>query len=211
MYKSSRRCTKKPTPLSRFDSDISETDSNTDTDDNIYTNHNRHHHHRRLPDFNHFPRTTLRLPKHTTHSLRPDTILILPTTLTNLKISLHAKILHQPRTIYAAVAGDMHLRDVIKQILPHEYLGDARVYMKNRGEWLEPGSLMKVSDIVDIGRFVRNERGEVEVKIVVSDGGRVDVREGKKGFSWERERRRESEHGWEKEVGVGRMERMRVY
>lgn len=87
----------------------------------------------------------------------------------------------------------MRLRDVVKQILPQEYLGDAHVYVKSRGEWMEPGSPVKVSDVVELGRVARNERGEVEVRIVV-DGG---------------VRRRESGHGWEREVG--RVDRMRVY
>jgi hypothetical protein len=193
IYKPNRRYTKgQYKHVSQFPSDMSETDIDIDTE-SPYSS--------RIPDFEYFPRTSLRLPKHTSNSLRPDQILILPSTLTSLKISLHT---HTPqRTIRAAVAGDMRLRDVIKQILPQEYLHDTRVYVKSRGEWVEPENPTKVSDIVDMGRFARNDKGEVEIRIVIGGGGRE-----KREYRWER---REEGHGWEKGVGFGRMERMRLY
>jgi hypothetical protein len=169
-------------------SDASETDLDDTTDtDTPYTRRGRN------IDFEHFPRTQLRLPRHTSNILRSDTILILPPTLTNLKITLHTHTLQRNNTIRAAVAGDMRLRDVVKQILPHNYLCDVRVYVRSRGEWVEPGSPVKVSDIVELGRVTRNERGEVEIKIVAGERERDDRRG----------------HGWEREVG--RVDRMRVY
>ncbi|EAT83414.1 hypothetical protein HBI56_116250 [Parastagonospora nodorum] len=186
-YKPTRRSSKTPYKhISHFPADASDTEIDSDTD----ATH--------APDFEHFPRISVRMPKHTAHSLRADQILILPPTLTALKICLHSQ--GPKRTIRAAVAGDMRLRDVVKQVLPQEYLRDARVHVKSRGEWLEPGSPMKVSDIAEMGRFARNERGEVEVRIAVEN----DRRE-RREYMWER---REEGHGWEKGVGGRRMERM---
>jgi hypothetical protein len=88
---------------------------------------------------------------------------------------------------------------VIRQVLPQELLGDVKSYVKTRGEWVEAGSPMKVSDVAVLGRFVMNERGEVEV--------RIDI-----GGSSGREKRSVGEaggYGWEREMG--RVERMRVY
>lgn len=186
-YKPTRRSNKTPYKhISHFLSSASDTEIDTDTDTT------------RAPDFEHFPRTSVRMPKHTAHSLRAEQILILPPTLTALKISLHS---HGPkRTIRAAVAGDMRLRDVVEQVLAQEYLCDARVHVKSRGEWVETGSPMKVSDIAEMGRFARNERGEVEVKIVIAIARRE-----RREYMWER---REEGHGWEKGVGGRRMERM---
>jgi hypothetical protein len=142
------------------------------------------------PNFEQFHSMHLRVPKRTAHDLRNDEILLLPPSLTHLKISLHA----HPRTIRVAIAGDMRLRDVIKQILPQEYLHDARVYVKRRDEWIEAGSPTKVSDIAQSGQSVLNERSEVEVRLVV--GGR------EKGEGMGR-------HGWGREMG--RIERMRMF
>jgi hypothetical protein len=101
-----------------------------------------------------------------------------------------------------AVAGDMRVRDVVKQVLPKEYLGDVTSFVKTRGEWVECGAPIKVGDVVDLGRFVVDGRGEVEVRIVVgrSDGGVVGRERGggERGYGYEREM-------------VGRMERMRVH
>jgi hypothetical protein len=147
-------------------------------------------------DFEQFPRTQFRLPHRTSNTLRPDTILILPPTLINLKITLHTHTLRRINTICAAVTGDMRLRDVVKQILPYELLCDAGVYVRSKGEWVKPGSSVKVSDVVEFGRVVRNERGEVEVRIVVGEKER-EGRTGGNGRGWERE--------------VGRVDRVRVY
>ena len=146
----------------------------------------------------HFKRVQVRMPKKTAHDLRgADEILILPSSLTHLKISLHAH--YDKRTIRAAVAGDMRLRDVIKQLLPQEYLSDARAYVRSRGEWIEPGAPTKVSDVADLGRFAVNERREVEVKIVV--GREREMGHARSGGV--------GRHGWERERG--RVDRMRVY
>lgn len=66
----------------------------------------------------------------------------------------------------------MRFRDVVKQIVPESgWSGGVRAYVKMRGAWQEPGCVL-VSQIVELGRFVLNERGEVEVKIEIGGGGR---------------------------------------
>ncbi|KAH7386938.1 hypothetical protein DE146DRAFT_635711 [Phaeosphaeria sp. MPI-PUGE-AT-0046c] len=172
--------------LSHFASDTSETDVDTVTD-YPFTQRN--------PDFEQFPRTQLRLPGRSSRGLRTDDILILPSTLTRIKISLHDAH-HALRNIRVAVAGDMRLRDVVKQVLSQDYWSDARTYVKSRGEWIEAGSPTKVGGIVDLGHVAVNERGEVEVRIVIG-GNRVRVRREVRGPSF----------GWER----GSVERMRVY
>lgn len=91
----------------------------------------------------------------------------------------------------------MRLRDVIKQVLSSEYLVDARTCVKLRGEWNEVGAPVRVGEIVGVGRYGVNERGEVEVRVVL--GGGDGVRVGGMGqgprFGWER----------------GSVERLRVY
>jgi hypothetical protein len=180
---------------SRFTPSSSETDLD-ETDSDIFPTRNQH----RQLDFEHFPQISVRLPSKIARDLHTSEILILPSTLTRLKILLYATNNTYLRTLRAVVAGDMRLRDVIKQILPSEYWGDMKSYVKTSGEWVEPGSPTKVSDVAELGRFVVNERGQVEVRIVVG-GGR------------ERERERDGAHGHKREMEMGRVEvgRMRVY
>ncbi|KAL5121737.1 hypothetical protein ACEQ8H_000424 [Pleosporales sp. CAS-2024a] len=208
-YKSTRRNHKKlkharPPHFTPETSEAgSETDMDMDPNAHLYPYPPTHT--TSFADFSPFPRTCLRLPQQTTSALRTDQILILPSHLTPLKISLHTHA--PPRAIRAAVAGDMRLRDVVKQVLPHDLLGDARVHVKSRGEWVEPGNPIMVSHVVDLGRFATNERGEVEVRIMLARRERQGERD-RQGYKWER--RREGARGWEKEVGIGRVERMRM-
>ena len=78
----------------------------------------------------------------------------------------------------------MLFRDAVKQLVPERYHGEVRAYVKMRGEWQEPGRFL-VSKIMEQGRFVSNERGELEVKIEI--GGRGGGRGAK---VWEKERER---------------------
>jgi hypothetical protein len=99
-------------------------------------------------------------------------------------------------TLHATVAGDMLFRDAVKQLVPERYHGEVRAYVKMRGEWLEPGRFL-VSQIMEQGRFVLNERGELEVKIEIGGrGGGGKMRGGGRGAKvWEKER--ESGRTWE--------------
>lgn len=194
-------------------SEHSDFDMDTDStaNDRLHIPHRRHRFPEIEPDFDvasHFTRTQVRLPRKTAHELRSsDEILILPPCLTHLKVSLFAQ--HSSRKMRVAVAGDMRLRDVIKQLLPQEYLRDTRVYVKARDEWVEPGAQTKVGDVRDLGQFVMNERNEIEVRVIVgnNDAGRERGRVG------ENVHMRVSEglgkHGWERERAG--MERMRVF
>jgi hypothetical protein len=173
---------------STSETDLDETDSDISPTRNHY----------RQPDFEHFPQISLRLPSKTARDLHTSEILVLPPSLTHLKIQLYTSNNTYLRTLRVAVAGDIRLRNVIKQVLPPEYWGDVKSYVKTRGEWVEPGSPTKVSDVVELGRFVVNERGEVQVRIVVGGG---------------RERDMDGARGYEREMEMGRVEvgRMRVY
>jgi hypothetical protein len=168
------------------DSGFAEPDYDLDTD-STFTPHLHDAH----PDFEPFKRLSLRVSPRAFHALRPNELLIVSPVLTHLKISLHG----HHHTICVAVAGDMRLRDVVKQVLPHEHLYDARVYVKSRSEWIEPETPMKVRDVAELGEFVTNEKEEIEVRIVLGRAGM--------------EKRGSAGHGWEREIG--RMERMRVF
>lgn len=155
-----------------------------------------------------FKRMHIRVPKHTSRELRNDEILIIPSILTHLKISVYSN--DDKDVIRAAMAGDMRMRDVLKQILPQECLPDAKSYVRRRGEWTEPGGSILISQVVELGRFAMDESGEVEVRVVVGDG-RKQERERERAKERERQRERGMGRygGWEREIG--RTERMRVY
>jgi hypothetical protein len=138
------------------DSDFAEPNLGLDTDSTFTP-------HRHNPDFEPFKRLSLRVSPRTFQVLRPNELLIVSHSLTHLKIILHS---HQ-RTIRVAVAGDMRLRDVLKQVLPHKHLHDARAYVRSQGGWVEPEAPMKVEDVVELGDFAMNEKEEVEVRIVL--------------------------------------------
>ncbi|KAF1915366.1 hypothetical protein BDU57DRAFT_451763 [Ampelomyces quisqualis] len=148
------------------------------------------------PVFQDFPTRNVRLPLPSAHLLHPNEILVLPTTLTHLKISLESTA--SPRTtVRAAVPPSMRLRDVVRQVVSAEHLSLARVYVLLRGEWVEAGAPLKDREVGELGRYVRGERedGSVRVRVVVE----------------QREREREVERrGFGFEMG-GRVERMRVY
>jgi hypothetical protein len=118
-----------------------------------------------------------------------DDILVLPPTLT--RICVRIKSLHSNETLHAAVAGDMRFRDVVKQLVPEMYHGEVRAYVKMRGAWQEPG-LIRLSQIMEQGRFVLNESEELDVKIEIGcrggggGGGEKRLRGVK---AWEREMR----------------------
>ncbi|KAF1947090.1 hypothetical protein EJ02DRAFT_462030 [Clathrospora elynae] len=114
-----------------------------------------------------FKRTHIELPSPTADLLSHTrtAILILPPTLTHLLVQIRSSH-HGTETVRAAVAGDMRFRDVVKQMVPANYTGEVRAYVKLRGVWQEPGGV-RVSELVEQGRY---EIGEMEVKIEV--GGR---------------------------------------
>jgi hypothetical protein len=137
-------------------------------------------------------RVQVRMPRRAAEELRGDDVLILSPDLTRLRI--HIRTNHSTETVRAAVAGDMRLRDVVRQLLPNNHSSEIIVQVKLRGEWQELGTSCKISDIAELGRDVMNDRQEVEVKLVVRSREkktRLDVR------------------GWEHEIG--RMERMRMF
>jgi hypothetical protein len=109
-----------------------------------------------------FTRIPIKLPQQTADLLRKDEILILPPTLTRMRVQMRRN--HATEVLRATVAGDMRFRDVVKQLVPAGCTGEVRAYVKMRGAWQEPG-LFLLSQIVEQGRFVLNERGEVDVKI----------------------------------------------
>jgi hypothetical protein len=160
---------------------------------------------------------TVQTPASTSSTLKQNTILILPPTLTHLRIQIRTP--HSTDTLHAAVAGDISLRDVAKQLLPAREWREARVYAKLKGEWQETGALVMLSGIGELGRFGRNVAGEVEVRIVVGGGGgdrgrrrRTSGQRGMRGVDgMEREKGRERVEvkGWEREMA--RLDRMRLY
>jgi hypothetical protein len=84
----------------------------------------------------------------------------------------------------------MQFRDVVKQLVPEMHHGEVRAYVKMRGAWQEPG-LFRLSQIMEQGRFVLNEREELNVKIEIGwRGGGGGEEGGMRGVkAWERERR----------------------
>ncbi|EUC38097.1 hypothetical protein COCCADRAFT_22444 [Bipolaris zeicola 26-R-13] len=127
-------------------------------------------------------RTSFKLP-HTTFANLPSThtsssILILPPTLTPLHIRIDTpSSTHQLR---ATVAGDMRFRDVVSQLVQQGQYADVRASVRLRGEWQEPGSSVRISEVVR--QYAVNERGEVEVRIEVGRGGGGEGgREGRRG------------------------------
>ena len=119
-----------------------------------------------------------------------DDILILPPSLTRLRVQMKSPACAS-EILHATVAGDMLFRDAVKQLVPERYHGEVRAYVKMRGEWQEPGRFL-VSQIMEQGRFVSNERGELEVKIEIGGrGGGGKMRGGGRGAKvWEKERER---------------------
>ncbi|CAO2649513.1 Nn.00g068980.m01.CDS01 [Neocucurbitaria sp. VM-36] len=130
-----------------------------------------------------------------TLGLREDDVLILTPALKLWRLKVHIRSHHATETLCAAVAGDVRLRDVVKQLLPAAFSGEVRVHVKARGEWQEPGLAVKVGDIAAVGR-------EVEVKIVVTSEGleRRGPALGSMGLGLGMRGAR----GWEVEMGVGR-------
>ncbi|KAH7074692.1 hypothetical protein BKA63DRAFT_319519 [Paraphoma chrysanthemicola] len=140
-----------------------------------------------------FKRVQIRMLKRVAEHVHEDEVLILSPDLTRLRIQVRSA--HSSESMRAAVAGDMRLRDVVKQVLSNAHGGEVLVQVKVRGEWVDISGSHMISEIVEHGRGVLNSRQEVEVRVSVGTGRekkpRTDVR------------------GWEHEIG--RMERMRVY
>ncbi|KAG9195980.1 hypothetical protein G6011_01101 [Alternaria panax] len=133
-----------------------------------------------------------KVSRHTAENMGRDDILILPPALTRLRVQMKSPA-HANETLHATVAGDMQFRDVVRQLVPERYHGEVRAYVKMRGAWQEPGRFL-VSQITEQGRFVLNERGELEVKIEIGrrrGGGGGGFEGGVRGVkAWERERGR---------------------
>lgn len=96
-------------------------------------------------------------------------------------------------TLHATVAGDMRFHDVVRQLVPPVHFPHVRACVRLRGEWQEPGSSWRMTKVVEQGgRYVVNERGEVEVRIEVVGGGEGAMGGGhagvRRGFrAWGRE------------------------
>jgi hypothetical protein len=131
-----------------------------------------------------FSRVSVKLPSRTASLLPDSSILILPPNVTHMRIRLNTPT--SSSTLHATVAGDMSFRDVVRQLVPNSHHhGEVRAQVKLRGTWVEPGARVRVSELVEQGRFVMNEGGEVEVRIeIVGIGGNG---EGRRVKGWERE------------------------
>lgn len=128
------------------------------------------------------------------YDLRWNEMLILPPSITRMCIEIRCRHTQSSQTLRVAVPGDMRLREVLKQVLPKEYVRGAEALGKSRGVWQEMGSLMKVSDIVK--ESGRNLVDETEMRVIIGNDG------------MERGRLRGMQ-GWEREMGM--VERMRVF
>ena len=82
----------------------------------------------------------------------------------------------------------MRFHDVVRQLVQAVPGSEVRAYVRLRGEWQEPASGCRMSEVVEKGgRYLVNDRGEVQVRIDVEGiiGGHV---RGKRGFkAWGRE------------------------
>lgn len=134
-----------------------------------------------------FKRTSIKLTRKSAEKLERDTILILPPTLTRLRVHMRTLYSGTAETLHVTVAGDVHFSDVVRQLVPSTQLpAGTRGYVRMRGSWQEPGAV-RVSDLVGQGRGVMNEWGEMDVKIEL--GGA------------EKEGRKRGVKAWEKETG----------
>jgi hypothetical protein len=175
--------------LSHPNPDINDTDHDTDTGFEYSIRH---------ADFEHFSRTQIRLPNQTAQNLCNNDILILSPSMETIEISLHMPHYNVPsRAIRVAAAGAMRMNDVVKQVLPQEFVGIAEMYVKTRGGFAEIGPRARVNDVVELRRSDTNETKDVGVVVFV--GGRMEDAKGP----------RNGVHGWEREMG--RTERMRVF
>ncbi|CAA9958077.1 hypothetical protein PTMSG1_01650 [Pyrenophora teres f. maculata] len=146
-----------------------------------------------------FRRTSIRLPRKAGEKLDRDTILILPPTLTRLRVHMRSPPYSggggsTTNALHVLVAGDMRFRDVVRQLIGARMRGqgEVRAFVRMRGAWVEPGAV-RVSEVVEQGRWVVDERGEVVIKIEVGVGSGVE----KEG----RERGRSGMKAWERETG----------
>ena len=97
-------------------------------------------------------------------------------------------------THHLSVVPNMRLRETVRQLLgpADESNGAVKVYIKNRGIWVESGRDVRVRDLRETAR-AWNRDGEVEVKIVIGGGrgerlrrGRSEIRRdsGSGGLAW---------------------------
>ncbi|KAF2854392.1 hypothetical protein T440DRAFT_515102 [Plenodomus tracheiphilus IPT5] len=149
-----------------------------------------------------FTKTTLKLPQSTAsqiHStLSPSDILILPPTLTRLKVSIRSSSRSSSytstnETLRVVVAGNLRVRDVARQVCSKGG-EEMQVWVRRRGEWQEVGGTVRVGDVSE-----RGEGRDVEVRIVIGgfEGGRrrrrsAECERGVVAKGWE-----ESGRGWE--------------
>ncbi|KAF2254069.1 hypothetical protein BU26DRAFT_548385 [Trematosphaeria pertusa] len=115
-----------------------------------------------------FLRAPIKLPSSSpaTYLSSSSEILILPTLshiTVHLKISSHTAT----QTLRAAVAGNLRLREIIKQLLgPTVEQYDVRVLVKSRGSWEQPSLETRISDIKEAGYwFSRSGRGDAEIRV----------------------------------------------
>lgn len=92
----------------------------------------------------------------------------------------------------------MRFRDVVSQLVQQGQYADVRASVRLRGEWQEPGSNVRISEVVR--QYATNERGEVEVRIEVGRGGEGGGgREGRRGGGYVGGTR--GFRAWERETG----------
>ncbi|OAL51049.1 hypothetical protein IQ07DRAFT_409364 [Pyrenochaeta sp. DS3sAY3a] len=130
----------------------------------------------------------VRLPEQAIEALgvRDDDVLIMPAGLIRMKV--HLRCAMGKDTLQASVAGDMRVRDVLKQVVPADYAGEVWVWFRLRGEWQKLDGGLKVSQLSGMNRRQADEKPEVEVMIEVAGGGGHGVggMMNMRSYEWER-------------------------
>ncbi|KAF2676723.1 hypothetical protein K458DRAFT_410198 [Lentithecium fluviatile CBS 122367] len=121
--------------------------------------------------------TPITLPGHVP-SISPSAILILPSHLT--RITAHLYLPHQaPTTLSLAAIPSMRLREAVIQLLGpttvERYDGNVTVYVKSRGEWMQPGLKVRIKDVREVVRAAGGEGSEIMIEV---RGGREAERRG---------------------------------
>jgi len=118
-----------------------------------------------------------------TEKLERDAVLILPPTLTRLRV--HIRSAYAGGTadaLHVAVAGNVRFNDVVSQLVAPrmQRRGEVRVFVRMRGVWVEPGAA-RISEVMEQGRWA-------EVKIEIGSSGGVEKEGLERGVkAWERE------------------------
>lgn len=130
----------------------------------------------------------VRLPEQAVEALgvREDDVLIMPAGLVRMKV--HLRCAMGKDTLQASVAGDMRVRDVLKQVVPADHAAEVRAWFKLRGEWQKLDGGLKVNQLSDMNRRLADEKPDVEVRIEVAGGGGHGVggMRNMRGYEWER-------------------------